>query len=106
MPPRSGAGPGDDDGGDGGGGGGDRGASVSTTAASTSVLASFDEDGKEKVKHKPPVRDTGIKSEKDMGIDLNTSDESKAGAYTRPHFSAQLEPCLTHKNALHTLNTP
>jgi len=25
------------------------------------------------------------------------------GAYTR---SAQLEPCLTHKNTLHTLNTP
>ena len=21
------------------------------------------------------------------------------------HFSAQLEPCLTHKNTLHTLNT-
>jgi hypothetical protein len=24
----------------------------------------------------------------------------------RVHFSAQLEPCLTHKNSLHTLNTP
>jgi hypothetical protein len=22
------------------------------------------------------------------------------------HFSAQHEPCLTHKNTLHTLNTP
>ena len=22
------------------------------------------------------------------------------------HFSAQLEPCLTHQNTLHTLNTP
>jgi hypothetical protein len=22
------------------------------------------------------------------------------------HFSAQLEPCLTHKNTLHTLHTP
>jgi ribosomal protein L37AE/L43A len=22
------------------------------------------------------------------------------------HFSAQLEPCLTHENTLHTLNTP
>jgi hypothetical protein len=28
-----------------------------------------------------------------------------AGAYTRP-LSAQLEPCLTHKYTLHTLNTP
>jgi len=25
---------------------------------------------------------------------------------TLVHFSAQLEPCLTHKNPLHTLNTP
>jgi len=25
---------------------------------------------------------------------------------TLVHFSAQLEPCLTHKNTLHTLNTP
>jgi hypothetical protein len=25
---------------------------------------------------------------------------------TLVHFSAQLEPCLTHKNILHTLNTP
>jgi hypothetical protein len=25
---------------------------------------------------------------------------------TLVHCSAQLEPCLTHKNALHTLNTP
>jgi hypothetical protein len=22
------------------------------------------------------------------------------------HFSAQLEPCLTHENTLHTINTP
>jgi hypothetical protein len=29
----------------------------------------------------------------------------KAGAYTR-HFSAQLEPCLSQENTLHTLNTP
>jgi preprotein translocase subunit Sec63 len=25
---------------------------------------------------------------------------------TLVHFSAQLEPCLTHKNTLHTINTP
>jgi hypothetical protein len=25
---------------------------------------------------------------------------------TLVHFSAQLEPCLIHKNTLHTLNTP
>ena len=25
---------------------------------------------------------------------------------TLVHFSAQLEQCLTHKNALHTLNIP
>jgi len=25
---------------------------------------------------------------------------------TLVHFSAQLEPCLTHKSTLHTLNTP
>jgi hypothetical protein len=25
---------------------------------------------------------------------------------TLVHFSAPLEPCLTHKNTLHTLNTP
>jgi len=25
---------------------------------------------------------------------------------TLVHFSAQLEPCLTHENTLHTLNTP
>jgi hypothetical protein len=25
---------------------------------------------------------------------------------TLVHRSAQLEPCLTHKNTLHTLNTP
>jgi len=25
---------------------------------------------------------------------------------TLVHFSAQLEPCLTHKNTLHTLITP
>jgi len=25
---------------------------------------------------------------------------------TLVHFSAQLEPCLTHRNTLHTLNTP
>jgi len=25
---------------------------------------------------------------------------------TLVHISAQLEPCLTHKNTLHTLNTP
>ena len=25
---------------------------------------------------------------------------------TLVHFSAQLEPCLTHKNSLHTINTP
>ena len=25
---------------------------------------------------------------------------------TLVHFSAQLEPCLTHKNTLHTLTTP
>jgi hypothetical protein len=25
---------------------------------------------------------------------------------TLVHFSAHLEPCLTHKNTLHTLNTP
>ena len=25
---------------------------------------------------------------------------------TLVHFSAQLKPCLTHKNTLHTLNTP
>jgi len=25
---------------------------------------------------------------------------------TLVHFSAQLEPCLTHKNTLNTLNTP
>jgi hypothetical protein len=25
---------------------------------------------------------------------------------TLVHFSAQLEPCLTHKNTLQTLNTP
>ena len=25
---------------------------------------------------------------------------------TLVHFSAQLEPCLTKKNTLHTLNTP
>jgi hypothetical protein len=25
---------------------------------------------------------------------------------TLVHFSAQLEPCLTHKNTLHALNTP
>jgi len=25
---------------------------------------------------------------------------------TLVHFSAQLEPCLTHKHTLHTLNTP
>jgi len=25
---------------------------------------------------------------------------------TLVHFSAQLEPCLTHKNTLHTLHTP
>jgi len=25
---------------------------------------------------------------------------------TLVHFSAQLEPCLTHKNTLYTLNTP
>jgi len=25
---------------------------------------------------------------------------------TLVHFSAQLEPCPTHKNTLHTLNTP
>ena len=30
---------------------------------------------------------------------------SRAGADTRP-LSAQLEPCLTHKNTLHTLHTP
>ena len=26
--------------------------------------------------------------------------------FTLVSFSAQLEPCLTHKNSLHTLNTP
>ena len=25
---------------------------------------------------------------------------------TLVHFSTQLEPCLTHRNTLHTLNTP
>ena len=25
---------------------------------------------------------------------------------TRVHFSAQLEPCMTQSNTLHTLNTP
>ena len=25
---------------------------------------------------------------------------------TLVHFSVQLEPCLTHKNTLHTFNTP
>jgi hypothetical protein len=25
---------------------------------------------------------------------------------TLAHFSVQLEPCLTHKNTLHTLNIP
>ena len=25
---------------------------------------------------------------------------------TLVHFSAQLEPCLTHKKSLHTINTP
>ena len=25
---------------------------------------------------------------------------------TLVHFSAQLEPCLTHENTLHTINTP
>ena len=29
----------------------------------------------------------------------------QAGAYTR-YFSAQLEPCLTHKDTLHTVHTP
>jgi len=28
------------------------------------------------------------------------------GLYTLVHLSAQLEPCLTPKNTLHTLNTP
>jgi hypothetical protein len=41
-----------------------------------------------------------------MGSNKTTVFEEllKAGAYT--HFSAQLEPCLTHKSTLHTLNTP
>jgi hypothetical protein len=30
----------------------------------------------------------------------------RAGAYTRPDFSAQLEPCLTQENILHTICTP
>jgi hypothetical protein len=29
----------------------------------------------------------------------------EAGAHTRS-ISAQVEPCLTHKSTLHTLNTP
>ena len=29
-----------------------------------------------------------------------------AQGLTHVHFSAQHEPCLTHNNTLHTLNTP
>jgi len=34
---------------------------------------------------------------------INTT---KRQGLTLVHFSAQLEPCLSHKNTLHTLNTP
>jgi hypothetical protein len=44
---------------------------------------------------------------------MNTSDEglteveaARRQGLTLVHCSAQLEPCLTHKNTLHTLNTP
>jgi len=30
----------------------------------------------------------------------------RRGLLTLVHFSAQLEPCLTQKNTLYTLNTP
>jgi hypothetical protein len=32
--------------------------------------------------------------------------EALVQGLTLVHFSAQLEPCLTHKATLHTLNTP
>jgi len=31
---------------------------------------------------------------------------TSAQGLTLVHFSAQLQPCLTHKDTLHTLNTP
>jgi hypothetical protein len=34
------------------------------------------------------------------------SDEGERQGLTLVHFLAQLEPCLTHENTLHTLNTP
>jgi len=50
----------------------------------------------------------------DIGIQFFTAYVNKKSVLTHDlrqgltllHFSPQLEPCLTHKNTLHTLNTP
>jgi hypothetical protein len=62
------------------------------------------------------VRDTAIEIVADDAPDsldgalrierlANTTSHTRQGL-TLVHFTAQLEPCLTHKNTLHTLNTP
>ena len=48
-------------------------------------------------------RNIGLK--RDLSSDSIEGDAAWQGL-TLVHFSAQLEPCLTHKNTLHTLNTP
>jgi hypothetical protein len=40
------------------------------------------------------------------GIGLFLQLYINAAGLTLVHFSAQLEPCLTQKNTLHTLNIP
>ena len=41
-----------------------------------------------------------------FGSYFNHSEDTVIQGRTLVHFSAQLEPCLTHKNSLHTLHTP
>ena len=37
---------------------------------------------------------------------VSSSRITRTQGLTPVHYSAQLEPCLTHKNTLHTLNNP
>jgi hypothetical protein len=40
------------------------------------------------------------------GADARAAPAAHGRGLTLVHFSAQLEPCLSHDNTLHTLNTP
>jgi hypothetical protein len=53
----------------------------------------------------PPSAD-GSTSRNRLGVPSRFILLTAGQGFTLVHFSAQLEPCLTHKNTLHTLNTP